>query len=141
MPVRRRCRFERLTRIRWTVRRWPRSCWIAPWAELEMAGRGALEHGASKGVVIMVAQIKPEVFHRTLVTPEREPFDSERTQLAVETARGLEGEGNFAGAIQWLRRAAREADTQGNVVRAEELARAAEELAERAGSGEERNGD
>jgi hypothetical protein len=104
-----------------------------------MAGRGALEHVASKGVLIMVARIKPEVFLHTLCTPERDPFDSEGVRLAVETARGLEGEGDFAGAVQWLRRAVREAEKQGNLVRTEDLARAAEELAEKAHLEEERS--
>jgi len=97
-----------------------------------MAGADALEHGASKGVLIMVAQIKPEVFQHPLCSPERDPLDSEGVRLALETARGLEYEGEFGGAVQWLRRAAREAEKQGNVVRVEELTRAAEELAERA---------
>jgi hypothetical protein len=79
----------------------------------------------------MVAQIKAEVFQHTLCTPERDPFDSEGVQLAVETARGLEGEGDFARAVHWLQRAVRETVKQGNVVRAEQLARAAEELAEK----------
>ena len=85
----------------------------------------------------MVAQIKAEVFQHTLCTPERHPFDSEGVQLAVETARGLEGEGDFAGAVQWLQRAVRETVKQGKVVRAEQLARAAEELVEKADSQEE----
>jgi hypothetical protein len=111
---------------------------IAPRAELEMAERGALEEGASKGVLTMVAQIRAEVFHHMPCTPERDPFDSEGVQLAVETARGLEGEGNFAGAAQWLRRAVREAEQQGNVLRAADLACAAEALAEKADPWEER---
>jgi hypothetical protein len=86
----------------------------------------------------MVAQINTQVFHHMLCTPERDALDSEGVQLAVATARGLEGEGDFAGAIQWLRRAVREAERQGNVVRAEDLARAASELAEKAGAEEER---
>jgi hypothetical protein len=86
----------------------------------------------------MVAQIDTEVFHPTLCTPERDPFDSEGVLLAVETARGLEGEGDFAGAVQWLRRAVREAEKQGNVVRAEDLARAAEELEPKADAAGER---
>jgi hypothetical protein len=102
-----------------------------------MAGRGALELSASKGVLIMVAQIKAEVFQHTLCTPERDPFDSEGVQLAVETARGLEGEGDFAGAARWLWRAVRETVRQGNVARAEQLARAVEELAEKADPWEE----
>jgi hypothetical protein len=102
-----------------------------------MAGRGALELSASKGVLIMVAQIKAEVFQQTLCTPVRDPFDSEGVQLAVETARGLEGEGDFAGAARWLWRAVRETVRQGNVARAEQLARAVEELAEKADLGEE----
>src|SRR5688572_8626794 len=97
-----------------------------------MAGRGALEPSASKGVLIMVAQIKAEVFQHALCTPERDPFDAEGVQLAVETARGLEGEGDFAGAVRWLWRAVRETVRQGNGARAEQLARAAEELAEKA---------
>jgi hypothetical protein len=102
-----------------------------------MAGRGALELSASKGVLIMVAQIKAEAFQHTLCTPERDPFDSEGVQLAVETARGLEGEGDFAGAARWLWRAVRETVRQGNVARAEQLARAVEELAEKADPWEE----
>ena len=137
-PVRLVCRFEWLTRfpLRHTIGR--ALARIAPRAELEMAGRGSFGHGASKGVLTMVAQINVEVFDHTLCTPERDPFDSEGMQLAVETARGLEGEGDFAGALQWLRRAVREAERQGNLVRAEDLERAASELAEKAGSEEDR---
>lgn len=80
----------------------------------------------------MVAQINTEVFDPRLSTPERDPFDSEGVLLALETARGLESEGDFGGAVQWLRRAVREAEKQGNVVRAEDLALAAEELAAKA---------
>ena len=86
----------------------------------------------------MVAQINTQVFHHMLCTPERDPLDSEGVQLAIATARGLEGEGDFAGAVEWLRRAVREAQRQGNVVRAEDLERAASELAEKAGAEEER---
>ena len=86
----------------------------------------------------MVAQINTQVFHHMLCTPERDPLDSEGVQLAIATARGLEGEGDFEGAVEWLRRAVREAQRQGNVVRAEDLERAASELAEKAGAEEDR---
>jgi hypothetical protein len=86
----------------------------------------------------MVARIDTQVFHHKLCTPERDPFDSEGVQLAVITARGLEGEGDFAGALRWIRRAVREAQRQGNFVRAEDLERIASELAEKAGAEEER---
>jgi hypothetical protein len=79
----------------------------------------------------MVARIKAEVFQHTWWTPKPDPYDCEGVKLAVETARGLEGEGEFAGAARWLRRAVSEAVRQSQFARAEQLAHAAAGLAEK----------
>jgi hypothetical protein len=85
----------------------------------------------------MVAQIKADIFQHTSWTPKSDPSDGEGVQLAVETARGLEGEGEFAGAARWLQRAVSEAVRQGQFVRAQQLARAAAGLAEKEGPRQE----
>jgi hypothetical protein len=49
--------------------------------------------------------------------------------LAIETARALEARGDMSNAAKWLRRAAREADNQGDDARVLELARVAADMA------------
>jgi hypothetical protein len=67
----------------------------------------------------MVAQI---------LTPAPEPTDSDDVALALETARALEAQGESGEAARWLRRAADQADQEGNDLRVVTLARAAADL-------------
>jgi hypothetical protein len=74
-----------------------------------------------------VAQLNHTVT-RALHTPDPDPSDSEGVLLALETARALEARGDTNEATRWLRRAATEAEKQGNDARVLELAHAAADL-------------
>ena len=76
----------------------------------------------------MVAQISRETFNRTSLTPPMEDSDSDDLVLALETARALEAQGEIREAARWLRRAAEQAETDGNDARVLVLARAAADL-------------
>ena len=67
-------------------------------------------------------------FTRALHTPAPDPSDSEGVLLALETARALEARGDTNEATRWLRRAATEAEKQGNDARVLEFAHAAADL-------------
>ena len=77
----------------------------------------------------MVAQISSETFNRDSLTPPMDDSDSDDLVLALETARVLEGQGDIAEAVRWLRRAADQAEKDGNDARVLVLARAAADLA------------
>jgi membrane-bound lytic murein transglycosylase B len=74
-----------------------------------------------------VAQLN-HTFTRALHTPDPDPSDSEGVLLALQTARALEAQGDTNEATRWLRRAATEAEKQGNDARVLELAHAAADL-------------
>jgi hypothetical protein len=76
----------------------------------------------------MVARIDNEVLTPALFTPRPELSDSDDVLLALETARALETQGEVREAVRWLRRAADEAEMQGNDERVLALARAAADL-------------
>jgi hypothetical protein len=63
-----------------------------------------------------------------LHTPAPDPSDSEGVLLALETAKALEARGDMYEATRWLRRAATEAEMQGNDARVLEFAHAAADL-------------
>jgi hypothetical protein len=77
---------------------------------------------------VMVAQINHRVHARTLRTPGPTPSDSDDVLLALETAQALEVRGDIAEAARWIRRAADEAEKQGNDRRVLALAHAAADL-------------
>jgi hypothetical protein len=75
-----------------------------------------------------VAQLNPRTFTPTLRTPGPSLSDSDDVLLALETAQALEARGDIAEAARWLRRAADEAEKQGNDMRVLAFARAAADL-------------
>jgi hypothetical protein len=82
----------------------------------------------------MSARVNNETFSQVLLTPRPEASDSDDVLLALETARALETQGEFREAARWLRRAAEEAEQEGNDERVLTLARAAADLASAIGS-------
>ena len=80
-----------------------------------------------------MAQLNPRTFTPTLRTPGPSPSDSDDLLLALETAQTLEVRGDIAEAARWLRRAANEAEKQGNDARVLVLAHAAADLTSAAG--------
>jgi hypothetical protein len=76
----------------------------------------------------MVARIDNELLAPALLTPRPDLSDSDDVLLAVETARALEAQGEFREAVRWLRRAADEAEQQGNDERVLVFARAAADM-------------
>jgi hypothetical protein len=76
----------------------------------------------------MVAQISSETFNRASLTPPMDASDSDDLVLALETARVLEAQGEIREAARWLRRAADQAEQDGNDARVLVLARAAADL-------------
>jgi len=76
----------------------------------------------------MVARVNNEMLASALLTPRPEVSDSDDVLLALETARALETQGELREAARWLRRAADEAEKQGNDERVLALARAAADL-------------
>jgi hypothetical protein len=82
----------------------------------------------------MVAQVNNELLSQALLTPQPELSDSDDVLLAIETARALETQGEIREAARWLRRAADEAEQQGNDERVLVLARAAADLTNMIGS-------
>jgi hypothetical protein len=75
----------------------------------------------------MVAQVNNETFARAM-SPCPDSSDSEDVIVALETARTLEARGDIQEAIRWLRRAADEAEKDGNDLRVVAIARAAADL-------------
>ena len=82
----------------------------------------------------MVARIDNELLSQASLTPQPELSDSDDVLLALETARALETQGEFREAARWLRRAADEAEQQGDDERVLALARAAADLTNLVGS-------
>jgi hypothetical protein len=82
----------------------------------------------------MVARIDNELLTQTLLTPQPDLSDSDEVLLSVETARALETRGEFREAARWLRRAADDAEQQGNDERYLVLARAAADMVNIVGS-------
>ena len=78
-----------------------------------------------------MAQLNPRTFTPTLRTPGPSLSDSDDVLLALETAQALEVRGDIAEAARWLRRAAHEAEKQGNDSRVLALAHAAADLTSR----------
>jgi len=76
----------------------------------------------------MVPQLNHRTHARTLRTPPPSPRDSDDVLLALETAQALEVRGDIAEAARWVRRAADEAEKQGNDRRVLALAHAAADL-------------
>jgi hypothetical protein len=85
-------------------------------------------------VFIMVARVNNEMLSQALLTPRPDVSDSDDVLLALETARALETQGELREAARWLRRAAEEAEKQGNDERVLALARAAADLTTAIGS-------
>jgi hypothetical protein len=77
----------------------------------------------------MVAQVSNGTVAYGSITPASDASDSDAVALALETARALEAQGDFREAARWLRRAADEAEQEGNDSRVVMLARAAADLA------------
>jgi hypothetical protein len=75
-----------------------------------------------------VLQRTHEMFKDVFYTPAPVSSDSDRVRCALETARALESQGDTREAARWLRRAADEADKEGNDARVLVLARAAADL-------------
>jgi len=82
----------------------------------------------------MVARVNNEMLTQALLTPRPDVSDSDDVLLALETARALETQGEFREAARWLRRAADDAELQGNDERVLALARAAADLTNLIGS-------
>ena len=80
------------------------------------------------GDISIMAQPNPRTFKPTLRTPGPSLSDSDDVLLALETAQALEARGDIAEAARWLRRAAHEAEKQGNDHRVLALAHAAADL-------------
>jgi len=80
------------------------------------------------GDIPIVTQLNPRTFPPTLRTPGPSLSDSDGVLLALETAQALEVRGDTAEAARWLRRAANEAEKQGNDTRVLALAHAAADL-------------
>ena len=78
----------------------------------------------------MVAQVSNETFAEAMA-PSPDPSDSDDVSLALEAARVLERQGDISEAVRWLRRAADEAEKDGNDLRVVALARAAADLSSR----------
>jgi len=78
-----------------------------------------------------MAQLNSRTFAPTLRTPGPSLSDSDEVLLALETAQALEVRGDIAEAARWLRRAANEAEKQGNDSRVLALAHAAADLTSR----------
>src|SRR5205814_9709956 len=78
--------------------------------------------------ISMVAQMKTETFERTSIVPPSDDSDSEGVTLALATAHALEAQGDLREAARWLRRAAEEAEEEGNDSRVVALAPAAADL-------------
>src|SRR5437016_2490622 len=78
----------------------------------------------------MVAQISNETF--AVMSPSPDPSDSDDVSLALGAARVLEAQGDISEAVRWLRRAADEAERDGNDLRVVAFARAAADLSMRA---------
>src|SRR6185503_18618144 len=76
----------------------------------------------------MVAQIGGERLTHSSHAPEPDPADSDDILLALETARALEAHGDLRDAARWLRRAAEQAEEEGNDARVLVFARAAADL-------------
>lgn len=76
----------------------------------------------------MVARMDGELFPQGLFTPQPELSDSDDVLLSLETARALEMQGEIREAVRWLRRAADDAEKDGNDERVLALARAAADL-------------
>ncbi len=76
----------------------------------------------------MAAHINREMFTDALLTPRPDPSDSAEVLVALDTARALEARGEIRDAVRCLRRAADDAEKQGNDVRVLVLARAAADL-------------
>jgi hypothetical protein len=93
--------------------------------------RGHLLKAPLPGDIPIMAQLR--TFIPTLRTPTPSPRDSDDVLAALETAHGLEVRGDIAEAARWLRRAANEAEKQGNDARVLALAHAAADLASAAG--------
>jgi hypothetical protein len=79
----------------------------------------------------MVAQISSETFNCASLTPPMDDADSDDLVLALETARVLEAQGDMGEAVRWLRRAADQAEKDGNDARVLVVARAAADLTNR----------
>jgi hypothetical protein len=82
----------------------------------------------------MVARIDNELLSQALLTPQPELSDSDDVLLALDTARALEAKGDLREAARCLRRAADDAEMQGNDERVLVLARAAADMANIIGS-------
>jgi hypothetical protein len=87
----------------------------------------------------MVAQVIKETFVHEAMSPTPDPSDSDDVLLALETARALEAQGDLREAARWLRRAADEAEKEGNDLRVVTLARAAADLTSAMGARPERS--
>src|SRR5882762_10177810 len=100
-------------------------------------GRAFAQHGMTELVarelprISMVAQMKTETFERTSIVPPSDDSDTEGVSLALATAHALEAQGDLREAARWLRRAAEEAEKEGNDSRVVTLARAAADLMSR----------
>jgi hypothetical protein len=75
-----------------------------------------------------VARLNGRNFTHASHTPGPDSSDSDGVVLALETARALEAQGDFVEAARWLRRAADEAEKQGNDLRVLAFAHAAADL-------------
>ena len=76
----------------------------------------------------MVASIDNDLLSRALLTPRPDLADSDEVLLSLETALALEIQGNLRDAARWLRRAADDAEKQGNDERVLAFARAAADM-------------
>jgi hypothetical protein len=75
-----------------------------------------------------MAQLNSRSLTPTLRTPASSSRDSDDVLVALETARSLEVRGDIVEAVRWLRRAANEAEKQGNDARVLVIAHAAADL-------------
>jgi hypothetical protein len=82
----------------------------------------------------MVASVDNELLSQALLTPRPDLIDSDDVLLAIETARALEIQGELREAVRWLRRAADDAEKQGNDERVLVLARAAADMSNMIGA-------
>src|SRR5215471_8672768 len=82
----------------------------------------------------MVAQVSNGTLAYGPISPASDDSDSDAVTVALETARALEEQGDRQEAARWLRRAADEAEKDGNDSRVLVLARAAADLTSSSGT-------
>lgn len=99
-----------------------------------LSSRALVLKARKPGDTSIMAHLNSRRLSPTLRTPEPSTRDSDDVLVALETARSLEVLGDLVGAARWLRRAADEAEKQGNDTRVLVFAHAAADLSGTSGN-------